>query len=272
MNYYDTVAKNYDIADRYGSISDTHRAFFAQTDAHVTSSTDLCFLDLGVGDGRLLGDLKQHWPDAELIGVDMSKEMLKLARDRYGIKTIHSDFRDAVNHIPKHSADVIIAHFIMTFLDRDELLALAQQLLKPGGVLSIASSTWASFPEAHKQLDESMGKLKLTKPLVNYWYQRAVKQPHLPDGSLITKRDLEGTGLALVDQEMLHVPLCFKDVREGYDYGFRAGWLPFGANYNYLPKAVIDTVCPWVLNRLLQFPLKDEQIIEVSLVQRSGRE
>ena len=44
-----------------------------------------------------------------------------------------------------HSCDLIFSHFILAYVDIEQLFAKAAQLLKPGGYFSIATTTQASF-------------------------------------------------------------------------------------------------------------------------------
>jgi trans-aconitate methyltransferase len=41
-------------------------------------------LDLGCGDGRMIAVLRERWPDASAVGLDLSPGLVEAARQRFG--------------------------------------------------------------------------------------------------------------------------------------------------------------------------------------------
>ena len=66
--------------DQYEKFSDHRNRPFADLMSRVSSSTPKIVMDLGCGTGSLTLTLAQRWPDARIIGVDSSAEMLDQAR------------------------------------------------------------------------------------------------------------------------------------------------------------------------------------------------
>jgi len=66
--------------DQYEKFSDHRNRPFADLMSRVSSSTPKIVTDLGCGTGSLTLTLAQRWPDARIIGVDSSAEMLDQAR------------------------------------------------------------------------------------------------------------------------------------------------------------------------------------------------
>lgn len=100
-------------------------------------------LDLGTGPGHIPLGICEQFPDATVIGVDRSHEMLKLARKRL----VASPFADRVQFqiadvkslpFASHSFDVVFSNTTLHHLpDPIPFLAEAWRVLRPGGVLLI---------------------------------------------------------------------------------------------------------------------------------------
>jgi trans-aconitate 2-methyltransferase len=65
---------------QYEKFSDHRRRAFADLTARVGTSKPKIVVDLGCGPGELTVGLAQRWPDARIIGVDSSPQMLDQAR------------------------------------------------------------------------------------------------------------------------------------------------------------------------------------------------
>jgi len=98
-------------------------------------------VDVGTGAGRIL-ELLGPTAD-EAIGVDLSHEMLGLARanlDRSGLK--HCRVRHADMHslpFPESSVDTVTYHQVLHFADEPVgVLAEGERVLRPGGIMVVA--------------------------------------------------------------------------------------------------------------------------------------
>jgi ubiquinone/menaquinone biosynthesis C-methylase UbiE len=94
-------------------------------------------VDLGVGPGLLSFEMSKQIPDALILGVDPSKEMLNFAREK--IKT--ENFKAVIGSsekIPLESkkADIVVSRFTLTYWDSLEKgFKEIRRILKPGGTL-----------------------------------------------------------------------------------------------------------------------------------------
>lgn len=96
-------------------------------------------LELGAGTGFLTDKFVKMWPDAKIVAVDSSKDMLDLAKTRLGeralnVEFIEEDFRTL--DFPENSLDAVFSTFALHHLDPEEklnLLTKVHSFLKPGG-------------------------------------------------------------------------------------------------------------------------------------------
>lgn len=96
-------------------------------------------VDIGCGPGFLLGCLVRWFPEAELIGVDASDQLLGIAKSRSKrIKVLKGDACSLA--LTYASVDVLFALHIVEHLPRPvDFLGEAHRVLRPGGLLVMAT-------------------------------------------------------------------------------------------------------------------------------------
>jgi trans-aconitate 2-methyltransferase len=93
-------------------------------------------VDIGCGPGNSTELLAARWPDAEMVGVDTSPDMLEKARAR--LPGVRFELADAANWAPAEPVDVIFANAIFQWLpDHPAILRRLMEHLVPGGVLAV---------------------------------------------------------------------------------------------------------------------------------------
>ncbi|MEX1201153.1 MAG: malonyl-ACP O-methyltransferase BioC [Methylophaga sp.] len=132
-------------------------------------------VDLGAGTGRNLPLLKQHYPAANIVAVDIAPAMLYQARSRMrqGIKRFWSDksiqyLAGDAEALPlaDNSVDLLYANLALQWCDLTTSFAEIQRVLKPGGLLMFTTlgpdtlqelrQSWAavdSYPHINQFLD-----------------------------------------------------------------------------------------------------------------------
>lgn len=106
-------------------------------------------VDLGVGPGLLSKELKIILPDAEIIGIDPSDEMLRLSERNAEIKTV----KGTSENIPldDKSVDILVSRFSLAYWERPiDSFREIHRVLKPGGrfileALNKGFSKWRLF-------------------------------------------------------------------------------------------------------------------------------
>lgn len=93
-------------------------------------------VDLGCGPGNSTAILRQRWPDAEIIGLDNSPEMIAAARQAApSEKWLLADAATWTSDIP---LDLIFTNAAIQWMpDHAKLMPHLMQQLKPGGVLAV---------------------------------------------------------------------------------------------------------------------------------------
>ncbi|HEX2361739.1 MAG TPA: trans-aconitate 2-methyltransferase [Jiangellaceae bacterium] len=97
----------------------------------VDAKSPLAVVDLGCGPGNLTASLVQRWPDARIVGVDSSAEMVAAARQVDGIDVVHADIREWA---PDRAVDVLVSNATLQWVpDHLGLLPRLVGMVAPGG-------------------------------------------------------------------------------------------------------------------------------------------
>ena len=155
---------------------------------------DESVLDVGTGAGVLLPFILQRQP-ARVVACDLSGEMVKLARQRFGesVTVLQSDVVDIPAEVGPFGAVFCNAMFGNVY-DQRQTIEVVERLLGPGGRLVISHPLGSDF----------VRRLKAGSP------QYHLKE--LPDRSFLNQM-LEGVGLAVthfVDETDLYLAICTK--------------------------------------------------------------
>lgn len=180
-------------------------------------------LDLAVGTGSFYEDLAPDFKIERRYGLDISAGMLEVAQSKLDgeICLIRDSALNAEAHVPPASQDLVLCHYLFSYVDPAEVLPLAHRLLKPGGLLSLATSTRRSLQELHR------GRFQRTGRLLGV--QRALERAFTPADHPGAVSALERHGFEIVDSVLQRQPVVFRsfaDVRAwGLDSGWAAGYL-----------------------------------------------
>ena len=119
-------------------------------------------LDVGTGDGRLLGLLKCDRPNVECVAIDFSPTMLEKARIRFAddntVTVIEHNFDAPLPDLGKF--DAIVSSFAIHHVEDDRKFALYTEifnLLNPGGIFCNLEHVSSATPALHQKFKEAIG-------------------------------------------------------------------------------------------------------------------
>jgi len=119
-------------------------------------------LDLGTGDGRLLGLVRREHPDTEAVAVDFSPTMLEAARKRFAgepsVSVVAHNLDDALPALGKF--DAVVSSFAIHHVVHERKRALYAEvygLLNPGGVFCNLEHVASPNPRLHQEFLERIG-------------------------------------------------------------------------------------------------------------------
>lgn len=119
-------------------------------------------LDLGTGDGRLLGLLRRDRPASLGVGVDVSEPMLKAARERFadepGIELVRHDLAEPIPDVG--SFDAVVSSFAIHHLHDARKRTLYGEVfdrLVPGGVFCNLEHVASPTSRLHAAFYQALG-------------------------------------------------------------------------------------------------------------------
>ena len=127
-------------------------------------------VDVGAGTGTLSREAVRRWPEAQVIALDPSGEMLALAAAhlrREGVESVRVVVAAAdALPLPTGSVDVITSSFALQLVpDRPAALRELRRVLRPGGHLAYVTWLDRSDPFApHEAFDEAVLDLDVDEP------------------------------------------------------------------------------------------------------------
>jgi trans-aconitate 2-methyltransferase len=106
--------------------------------AHVRAGSPGVVVDLGCGEGALTASLAQRWPEARVVGVDSSPEMLAAAAGHAEPGRVSFERGDVRDWRPDAPVDVLVTNAVLHWVpEHPDLLRRRAGELAPGGELAV---------------------------------------------------------------------------------------------------------------------------------------
>lgn len=266
---YNDIATHYATADRFGSISKSHKTAIAQIQqAHLGLKPGYKVLDLGVGDGSFLKKLKEHMPRAEFTGIDISVEMLNQAKEALTLTTIETNAIEASHILPHHTQDLVLAHFINAYIPIDKLFNEAKLLTRANGHFSIITTTYESFPVAQQHLASFISEESLLSTIVGHYYKAIVKNTTVAAGQDELLQTFPKHHFEVLEHQRLHIPIKLNDINELAEFGIDGTWFLNSISMRMLPKTFLIQRLKRLFDRVFTFPYEDTHIIDIVLAKK----
>lgn len=266
---YNSIASNYQTADTFGSISTSHQVAIDQVRQNIPKPhPNFKVLDLGVGNGLFLSKLKPFLPSANFTGIDISPKMLKEAQRRVDITVIETSAIEASRHLPLHSQDLVLAHFINAYIPINALFNQASLLTRANGYYSLITTTYQSFPLAQQMLAEFITQDTLLSRVVGHYYKNMVRNTTVASGQDELLQVFKAHHFAIQNHERLHIPITLNTIDELVSFGIEGTWFLNSLSIKMLPKNFLLERLKRLFSRIFTFPYHDTHIIDVVLAKK----
>lgn len=173
-------------------------------------------LDIGAGTGRGSALLKERYPKAEVIALDLALPMLREAKKHSGwLKPLRRVCGEATAlPFPDHSMDIVHSNLCFQWVDQlDAVFAEACRVLKPGGMLAFTSfgpdtlkelrAAWASADAEGSHVGRFLDMHDVGDAMINAGLREPVLQVTTMTMTYSTPRklldDLRGLGATHAD-------------------------------------------------------------------------
>lgn len=124
--------------DQYLTFRDERSRPFTELVARIPGPART-IVDLGCGPGHLTPVLRHRWPDAQIVGVDSSTEMIARARAENTDPLVSYEITDVREWEPAEPVDVIVSNATFQWVPGQfELIPRLRDHLSPGGRLAFS--------------------------------------------------------------------------------------------------------------------------------------
>jgi ubiquinone/menaquinone biosynthesis C-methylase UbiE len=268
---YNQVADQYDRADQFGSITESHRFAIEQIERVLLDKhEDYHILDMGVGDGAFLEKLKKRAvPNATFIGVDVSGEMLKRARKLLPtLKTIEASATDAPQFLSPNSQDLVLAHFINAYIPMQALFESVRALTKKNGCFSFITTTYDSFPVAQQHLADFISEGTLVSSVVGHYYKSILKNTTVALGETELLDSFKEHEFEVLEHHRFRLPVLLNNIDELALFGIEGTWFLNSLSIRMLPKNFLLQRLKRLFEKIFTFPYEDTHVIDVVLAKK----
>lgn len=222
-DFYNRIADRYD-TDWSGIYEDIRKISLDQITHHFEDKSIKSAIDLAIGTGSFFDDLSHRLFIHHRIGIDIAEKMLKQATKKLSgnIKLICDDALNMGRYVADHSQDLILCQFLFSYLDSSEVLKLAYRILKPGGVIALASSTKKDLKALHS------GRFRITNNLFNV--EKYLKESDTPACHEELLNQLAEYNFQVVRHTNYRKQVIFKSFDDVTAWAIDSGW---AAQYFY---------------------------------------
>ena len=212
-SYYDT--------DQSKLLSNARQIAIGQLTKHVNVTGTI--VDVGCGTGNALLEIFQKFSFDKFYGLDLSREMLNIAKTKIPHLTdICDSGLNLYKYFQEPTADLLNLHFLFAYLDYQQLIQQASKIIKKGGLLSICTNTRNSL------LNIQQLSVQYLAPILKLlsFDLRACQQKYfnlLPDANSLTAV-LEEHGFQVEELDVMKQQIKVNNWREAWDFTYNAGW------------------------------------------------
>lgn len=208
---YAGIAASYD-HDPFNAIPITHQMAMEQIKESGYQFQDV--LDAPLGTGNFLEIFHQEYPRANLFGIDISQEMMAIAKTKIPVDVKVGDIAHLSEYYHQDAFDFVAAHFVMSYLPCNELVKEVASVLRMDGMFSIISTFPTAFPALQALLKECLTPQR---------YQQYLSTIILPDRETL-KQVLKKFGFKVFNEKIATIPIIYPSLNALIDYSKNSGF------------------------------------------------
>jgi ubiquinone/menaquinone biosynthesis C-methylase UbiE len=262
--YYDSVATEYD--NDYGNIYTETSALAYEQITKYLSIDNPKVLDIASGTGNILAKLEQEYPNASFTANDASENMLAITKEKIGNEHtfINGCLKNMGDNIAPNSQDLILAHYVMCFVDSKWSILKSLEMLKPGGFLSIITTTKCNLHELRTQHFVKTSKL--------LGANSSIEKAYIPNSIDHLTQDIIPNSDLVKSALLYNKVIDFNNDKDIRSYLIDSGWAGSYMNNGFkFKQALINFVSSsmYEVNKN-KFPISATSDVAIVLVQKKS--
>lgn len=175
--------------------------------AKLSLQGDERLLDIGCGDGKVTAEMARSLPKGSVVGIDSSKEMIKLARSKYSqpdFQNIQFRYFDALDLPLDNKFDIIISNATLHWIQDHYSVLLGIRLsLKPGGKVLLQMGGKGNAAGLFQAVDRAINSRKWQEFFVDFSHPYAFYSPEQYQ-EWLEKVGLQPIRTDLIPKTMIH--------------------------------------------------------------------
>ena len=282
---YDEIAKDYAIADKFGSLSLARDIAIAQIKLNLLdeSSTenfamqgkeDVSVVDFGVGDGTFLHRLNPvispHFCNINFVGLDISASMLALAAEKLALQTIVGKIYEAEKLVGQNHFDLAVCQFILAYVDINLALHKAKLVLKGEGYLSLVTTTSEGMSVCRAHVLNRIGRGGISGFVIRKILENTLRTLLIPSSYKDIENAAIGAGFSIVANSRINIPVHFENLDDFMEISFKGGWMANLIDNKYIPTRIGLYLARKFFASTLKFPIDDTHVIEIVLLRNKS--
>lgn len=228
INYYADIYVHYDS----GICNMIEKAQQIALEQLIQQDLSGVVVDIGCGTGNMLYLLIQKFKFDQIYGIDLSEEMLNVARNKIPNLVAICDCATSVQqHFPAPIANVLIFHFLFAYVDYKKFIMQASMVALPRSILSIATTTSNTFS---KSTSHVLNNLKRTVSIIKFLCRVNVAKAlsdyikSMPQDLNELQKLVEQSGYEVLNAKSVRIPVILKTWREVWRFSYDSGWFVGG--------------------------------------------
>ena len=245
-------------ATDYAKNSSEQQKWARELIAKLNLRGDERVLDLGCGDGKVTAEIAQQLPRSEIVGVDLSQEMIDFAQRTFDQPNLSFAHGDATALTFNKEFDVVFSNAVLHWVyDHVPVLNGIDRALKPGGRILLQMGGRGNAAGILAIVNEIACRERWSPYFASFSFRYGF---HGPEGysRWLTDAGFRPRRVELIPKDMTHA------TRERFTGWFRTTWMPWT---DRIPAAYREEFIADVIGTYLQTqPHDDTGRVHVAMV------